>query len=459
MEGPPLDLITSNPREIALVVLFHFRDRDTDATYLLHDLLRRGGAHGADARLATEVTLGVLRQRSRLDAVLETLTKRSWKRTPAIVQDLLRLGAYQMLFLDRIPPHAAVNETVNLARQWATLGQASLVNAVLRRISQSPPSLPWGTAPEALDEADWPLFYSHPPWLVQYFLFHFPSDQVAALLEWDNQAPKLMLRANLLRTTVEQLAARLTQAGLEVARAGWPAPETVTLSGTIGDATASDWFNEGLATVQDGAAQLIAHFVAPRPGERIFDWCSAPGGKSTHLAELSNDGAEILALDVDSERLSQVAIQVERLRLRSVRTELLNPGAAERLAADPAHAVLVDAPCTGLGTIQRHPDIRWRRRFKDIERMAQRQLEILETAAQCVATRGRLIYSTCTLGPVENEQVIDEFLTRHPEFQRAGVGDASPIVRPFLDERGDLHTWPPEHGLDGFYAAKLIRKV
>jgi len=463
MKEIPADLVSTNPREIALVVLAHFLDPETDASRLLHDLLRRGGVRGADARLATDLALGVLRQRGRLDAALEPMARRPWKRTPPIVRDLLRLGAYQMLFLDRIPAHAAVNESVELARRWATPGHAALVNAILRWITRESPGPASASVPvneKALPpQADWPRFYSHPPWLVQYFLEQYPAEPVAALLEWDNRTPALMLRANRLRTTPEQLAERLAGEGCEVARVGWPAPESLTVTGPVGDVASADWFLEGLATVQDGAAQLIARLLSPRPGERIVDWCAAPGGKSTHLAELSDDQAHILALDVDPQRLSQVAIQAERLGLRSVRTDLLRPERVEGLTREPADAVLVDAPCTGLGTIQRHPDIRWRRKLKDIERSTKLQSEILAAAARCVAPRGRLVYSTCTLGRAENERVVEQFLASHPEFERADPsGGSDPVVRPFLNARGELHTWPPQHGLDGFYAARLIRE-
>jgi len=497
MKDIPPDLASSNPREIALAVLEHFLDRDTDAGQLLHDLLRRGEVHGADARLATELTLGVLRQRSHLDALLETMTHRPWKKTPPTVRNVLRLGAYQLLFLDRIPAHAAVNESVALARRWTSAGHAALVNAILRRLSKSRgerPETGGGTevraeteraregrggdagslfshpSPLTSDPSSWPVFYSHPPWLVQYCLAHFPAERVAALLEWNNQTPTLMLRANRLRVTAEQLAERLIAPGCEAvsprhpalgalhSAIGWPTPESLALTGAIGDVSSANWFAEGLATVQDGAAQLIAHFVGPQPDERIVDWCAAPGGKSTHLAELGDDRAHILALDVAQERLAQVAVQAERLGLQSIKTYLLRPDLMSWLESHPADAILVDAPCTGLGTIQRHPDIRWRRKPKDLERSARLQLEILDAAARCVAPGGRLVYSTCTLGPVENEQAIERFLARHPQFERADPTEATdPVVRPFLNERGDLHTWPPQDRLDGFYAARLMR--
>jgi 16S rRNA (cytosine967-C5)-methyltransferase len=479
MEAIPLDLTSSNPREIALAVLFHLHERDVEATDLLHELLRRGKVRGPDARLATELALGILRQRSRLDAIVEPMTRRPWKRTPPLVRDVLRLGAYQLLFMHRIPDHAAVNESVELARRWATPGHAAMVNAILRRVAHERGKRreagggreeARGERPEVRDgkreagdeyppKADWPVVYSHPPWLVHYFLQHYPAEGVAALLEWNNRAPALMLRANRLRTTTEALAERLRSDGYEVAQVGRPTPESLTLAGTLGDLGSAGWLTEGLATVQDGAAQLIAHFLAPQPGDRIVDWCAAPGGKSTHLAELTDDSATVLALDVDADRLSQVAIQAERLGLKSIRAHALRPELIEWLEKEPADAVLVDAPCTGLGTIQRHPDIRWRRRLKNLERSARLQLEILDAAARCVAPGGRLVYSTCTLGPIENEQVVEKFLARHPQFQRGAQAGGSylAVVQPFLDDRGDLRTWPPEHGIDGFYAARLIR--
>lgn len=449
-------ITTSNPREIALVVLSRLQDRDTDATQLLHELLRRGAVQGPDARLATELTLGVLRNRSRLDAVLETMTRRPWRRTPPIVRDLLRLGAYQLLLTDRIPDHAAVNETVALARRWGSAGQASLVNAVLRRLTRRDPPADFDAVPV---RSGWPRFYSHPSWLVRYLSEAYTEEQVVALLECNNRKPRLMLRANRLRTTAERLARRLADEGYEIAGVGTPTPETIVLSGTVGDVSSAGWFADGLATVQDGAAQLVSRLLAPRPGERVVDWCAAPGGKTTHLAELADDRATILAFDLDPDRLAQVAIHAERLGLRSIRTHHLRPEAIEWLRKNPADAILLDVPCSGLGTIQRHPDIRWRRRKKDLERAARVQREILAAAADCVAPGGRLVYSTCTLGPIENEHVVEQFLARHNQFERAAGTDPSDLVLlPFLDERGDLRTWPPGDGIDGFFAARLVRK-
>lgn len=467
----PSNLTSSNPREIALAVLGNFRRRDTDATRLLHDLLKRGEVRGADARLATELALGILRQRSRLDDTLSKMTRRAWYRTPPIVCDILRLGAYQLMFMDRIPAHAAVNESVELAHRWTTRGQAATVNAILRRLAQereqelqSADSQPSQVADretvavESSDSTRWPVTYSHPPWLISYLLSCYPADEVEAFLEWNNRTPNLMLRTNRLRITAEQLADRLKSESYEVGRIGWPTPESVELRGVVGDVGGAAWFTEGLATVQDGAAQLVVHLLSPRPGERIADWCAGPGGKSSHMAEISDDRARILALDVDANRLAAVALHAQRLGLQSVRTYPLRPELIEWLSQEPADAVLVDAPCTGLGTIQRHPDIRWRRNSKDIERSARLQLEILDAAAHCVRTGGRLIYCACTLGPNENGDVVSQFLERHPQFERVELSyPTDPVVSPFLDERGDLRTWPPKHQIDGFFAARLMR--
>ncbi|MCX8036303.1 MAG: 16S rRNA (cytosine(967)-C(5))-methyltransferase RsmB [Candidatus Sumerlaeia bacterium] len=479
MKPIPADWTTSNPREIALAVLQHFQDRDTDASQLLHDLLRRGGLHGADSRLATELTMGVLRRRMQLDAILKRMTRRPWSQTPPIVRDILQLGAYQMLFMDRIPPHAAVNESVALARRWAGKNPAGLVNAILRRLAvEHGKEEVRGKTLETRDKgvegegikAGWAKElarrFSHPLWLVNYLLSYYSADQTEALLEWNNQTPALMLRVNRRRIEAAALAEQLAASGLTVSRIGWPVPESLFLEGPVGDIASAEWYRQGLATVQDGAAQLIAHWVAPRPGERILDWCAGPGGKTTHLAELSDDRAEILALDVDARRLEQVALHAQRLGLRSIQTLCIRPSETANGADAPPHspafapadAVLVDAPCSGLGTIQRHPDIRWRRTMRDIQRAAQRQLEILSRAAQHVAPGGRLIYSTCTLGPIENEDVVERFLAAHPHFARADARfHTEPYLQPFLDSRGDLRTWPPEHHLDGFYAAKMVR--
>ncbi len=473
MKPIPAAWTTSDPREIALAVLQHFQNRDTDASQLLHDLLRRGDVHGADARLATELAMGVLRRRVQLDAILKRMTHRPWSQTPPVVRDILRLGAYQMLFMDRIPAHAAVNESVALARRWAGKNPAGLVNAILRHLAaerckkeEAKDKRLDGKGGRAEPAKELAQRYSHPVWLVKYLLEHYRAERVEALLEWNNRTPTLMLRANRLRIESAALAERLAKSGLTVSRVGWPVPESLWLEGPVGDIASAEWYRQGLATVQDGAAQLIAHLVAPRPGERIIDWCAAPGGKTTHLAELSDDRAEILALDVNPRRLDQVALHAHRLGLRSIHTlctcQLEEADGADTRshspALAPADAVVVDAPCSGLGTIQRHPDIRWRRRMRDVQRAAQLQLKILSRAAQHVAPGGRLIYSTCTLGPVENEQVVEYFLAAHPHFARTDAGlPAEAYLQSFFDSRGDLRTWPPEHHLDGFYAARLIR--
>lgn len=454
MKKLPADLKTLNPREAALVVLHHFEAPHTDAGALLHERLESGGITGADARLATELALGTIRRRSSLDNLLKPLLKAPWNKTQRILRDILRLGAYQLTAMDRIPARAAVNESVELARRWATARGAAMVNAVLRRLADQPVS----EAPADPPRAHWARHFSHPEWLIKYLLDEHTPDEVRALLDWNNRAPSVFLRANLRATTTEQLAARLSAEGAKIGRVGSPTPEAVEVLGGMGEMVAAGWMRQGEATVQDAAAQLVARFLAPRPGERIVDWCAAPGGKSTHLAELSDDRAKILALDVDADRLTQVAGHAERLGLKSVRTYNLRPELIDWLAQEPADAILVDAPCAGLGTIQRHPDIRWRRKPQDPERSARLQGEILHAAARCVAPGKRLIYSTCTVGRTENEQVIERFLKRHRGFRRAGRDlSIDPSVLPYLDDQGDLHTWPPEHGMDGFYAARLVR--
>ncbi|WP_416233357.1 16S rRNA (cytosine(967)-C(5))-methyltransferase [Cyanobium gracile] len=415
-----------------------------------------GGLSAADRGLATEIAYGAIRQRLLLDGWIDALGKVSAQRQPPALRWLLHVGLYQLLFSDRVPAAAAVSTTVALAKRVGLGRLAPVVNGMLRsllrrreRLAGTPPCTeePWDGLPLPADAAAaLALRRSLPPWLSAELLGWLPPQRAEAFALACNAVPALDLRVNPLRTSRDELLARFTAAGV-AARALPGTPHGLTLLERVGDPRDLPGYAEGLWCVQDRSAQAIAPLLDPRPGQRILDACAAPGGKSTHLAELIGDHGELWALDRSEARLRRLDRNAERLGLTSIRSLALD---ATALAEAKPHwcgcfdRVLLDAPCSGLGTLARHPDARWRITPDAIDGLVTLQRQLLEALLPLLAPGGRLVYATCTVEPRENGGLIAALLQAHPGWS-------------LLEER----QWWPEPpagergGGDGFYAAVL----
>jgi 16S rRNA (cytosine967-C5)-methyltransferase len=427
------------------------------ADVLLNAQLGRSALSAADRAFATDLVNGTLRWRGRLDFLLSQLLDRELEKLEPLVANALRLGAYQVVLCERVPDTAAVDQTVRCVRAAGAERATGFVNAVLRRLAAEHarialPSLerdPLGHLCHAL---------SLPAWLASRWLERFGAAEAAALASASNRVPPLTVRANPTRTTPAQLLAELCERWPEAASCRF-APAGIVL-GRRGNPALDPAFLGGRFTVQDEAAQLVVALLDPQPGERVLDACAAPGGKATAIAELLAGGGEVLALDRHARRLDLVRRQARRLGLANLRC-------LERDAARPFpdvagergfDRVLVDAPCSGLGTLRRNPDARWRVRPEDPARLAQVQLAILRNAAALLRPGGVLVYSTCTLLPEENEDVVKAFLASQPEFAAAPPGALPARLHPLLDEQGWLRCLPHRHDTDGFFAARLARR-
>ena len=442
---------SDNPRAIAWRILCSFQRSRLDARELLDRALVQHRPSRADAGLARELTLGILRHRSLLDDQISPFLKAPIRQTDQALLNLLRLGFYQHYLMDRVPPHALVDECVQIAKVHISKKGANFINGVLRNLLRQNPSLRISDDPS--------IQFSHPRWLVELYKKRYGDGLLNERLEWNNRQPDLHLRVNTLKNSTEQFASQMNLVDVKVIAAGSPAPESVILQGSLGALRGQEWFGRGLATPQDAAAQLIAHFCQPESGERIIDWCSAPGGKTSHLAELIGERSRILALDVVSGRLERVEEAAGRLDLKTVETRLLCPELIGYLQENPAELVLVDAPCTGLGTLRRNPDIRWRRKVGDPAKLQARQLEILQTAAQCVASGGRLVYCVCTFSLEECEGVAAKFLKQNRGFSLEPPTGLPEFLKPFVDQKGFLRTESLEHNCDTFFAARFRREL
>lgn len=409
-----------------------------------------------DRALAAALVYGVLRRRLRLDWTLKHFLKTPDKPLGPAVENILRLGLFQLHYLDRIPSSAAVNESVKLAKAYGPAWSVKLVNAVLRSVTRA------GNPPHPAEfglplTEQWAVEHSHPVWLVERWVQELGREETLALLAAYNTVPPLTLRINPARTTCEELG-RLLAGAAERIEVSPYSPYGLSLYGPTGPVNDLPGYNEGLFAVQDEAAQVIGLLADPEPGEKILDACAGRGGKSLHLAGLSP--ARVIALDPDLVRLLQGRQEAGRLGLDSlvfIQGDLIK---APPFRGESFGLVLVDAPCSNLGVIRRRPDIKWLKAPPDPARLAGLQKRLLAAAADLVKPGGRLIYAVCTLTPEETTGVIEEFQKRRPGFTLRPAGDFLPqSARPLVADDGLVRAWPHRHNTDGFFAAVFMKKT
>ena len=441
--------LASRAREVAVRALERVEAAASFADIALDHELASRPLSPRDAALAMELVYGTLRWQRYLDWILAPHSRRRLETLDARVRVILRMTAYQIALLDRVPTFAAVNDAVTLAPR--TPGVKPFVNAVLRSFARRAPREREPAAPRDPLEA-LATRCSFPTWLAARWVARFGHGEAEALMRASNERPPLTLRANALRTTRDALAERLAaEEGLAV-RPTRHAPEGLVVG--PGGAPAS-WraFGDGSFAVQDEASMLVGRLLAPEPGATVADVCAAPGTKTTHIAELMADRGRVLAFDREPERLARVREAAARLGITVVDA---HDGAVDVLAPgfrDACDAVLVDAPCSNLGVLRRNPEVKWRRQPSDLGPASRQQCEILAAAATMVKPGGRLVYATCSLEPEENEAVVSAFLRARPEF---AIDAPDKFVLP-LDPDGWLRCRPDRHGTDGFAAVRFHR--
>ena len=422
--------------------------------------LARSRTHLTDERdraLAAEIVTGTLRWQRSLDHLVEQFARRPIAKIDPDVLTVLRLSAYQLLHLDRVPASAVVDDAVDLTRGARKQSATGFVNAVLRSMLRQRPRLPLPARPERPDDREAALRYlgithSHPDWLVARWLDRHGFDAAERWVRFNNEAPALTLRANRLRVTRDELRAALAGDEIDTEPTRY-APDGLTV--TAGNPLRRP--NDGTFLVQDEASQLVTLAVGARPGERVLDLCASPGGKTTAMAADMHDSGVLVASDVRTRRMTLLRDTIRASGARHVHV-LYVPPAGPLPFRESFDRVLVDAPCSGLGTVRRDPDIRWRRTEGELEVLADAQRQLLHRAADVVRPGGRLVYATCSSEPDENEDVVDRFLRERPDFTVTDLRDESPDLAPVLDDRGRLRTLPFAHGLEAFFAAALVRR-
>ncbi|MFY9119700.1 MAG: 16S rRNA (cytosine(967)-C(5))-methyltransferase RsmB [Syntrophomonadaceae bacterium] len=445
-------------REVALLILHQINQQGAYANLALDKSLQRSSLPLHDRNLVTELVNGTVRMQKHLDWVLALFLQGSLEKQNPWFLNILRLSAYQLLFMDHIPAYACINEAVDLTRQRVNSSMARVVNGVLRNLLRQKDILAY---PPSHEPAYLATYYSHPDWVIEYYLREYGWDKTKSILEYNNQRPGLDFRCNQLKISPADLVHRLQSEGVSSSISPLM-PGAINIRSLSVPLSGLKAYQQGLFYVQNLASMLAGPILDPQPGEKIIDLCAGVGGKSTHLAEMMNNQGTVLAFDLYPKKLELLAQNAERLGITIIHTEAAD---ATQLNYDEevADRVLLDAPCTGLGVLNRRSDARWQKRPEDLPTLLALQKALLDQAARMVKRGGVILYSTCSILRQENQEQVEAFLQRHQDFQLESISDQLHDFPLRTEDRekakqGMLLLIPGSYGTDGMFYA-LLRRV
>ncbi|MDQ0193171.1 16S rRNA (cytosine(967)-C(5))-methyltransferase RsmB [Paenibacillus wynnii] len=454
--NPKLRALTA--REVALDVLVRVDEQGAYSNLLLNSSLQKSGLSREDAGLATELVYGTISRLITLDFVLEQFVSKGIVKLQPWVRSLLRLSLYQIMYLDRIPSHAAVNEAVNISKKRGHQGISGMVNGVLRSVLRAG-DLP--VLPENLSEAKRiSLQHSHPLWMVKRWITEYGAEIAEAMCTANNEPPAVSVRVNTTMISPEKLLNEMQEQGLN-ALASEVSPYGIVVKGG-GNMALTSWYRDGYLSIQDESSMLVAEAVAPEPGMKVLDCCAAPGGKTAHMAELMKDEGYVYANDLHLHKAKLISDQAERLGLESIVT-----GSADAMDLDSTceHSsfdrILLDAPCSGLGVIRRKPDLKWRKEPEDVASIAALQKGLLESVSKLLKPGGLLVYSTCTTEQAENGDIVTSFLDMNPDFSAVTFSSSiwGRLQETALARGEGIQILPNHFGSDGFFISCLQRRL
>jgi 16S rRNA (cytosine967-C5)-methyltransferase len=439
----------ANSRAVAVDALLEFESGAEYADELLSRHLTASQLRGSDRALAADLFWGVIRWRGRLDGVVTPVFHGDYQKANPLIRVLLRLGTYQLYVQERIPDHAAVSQTVEIAVQRLGKSAAGLINAILRRLARERER--WNILEADTDDiGKLAFFHSHPRWIVKQLVDQFGEAAAEQALERNNTRAPLTIRVNLQRSSLEEITARLKERGI-VAEVSPLIPNYLRLHQTPLHLI-QPLIDRGLVNVQDESAGLVVDLLSPEPGDHVFDACAAPGGKTLAIADRLAGTGTVLAGDIAPDRIELLKENVARHGLSNV--EIREQDARE-LSGVYFDKVLADVPCSALGLLRRQPDVRWRRRSHHLPAQHRLQLELLTKAAELVKPGGVLVYSTCSMLPSENLDIVNQFLHQFPEFHKEDARGFVPEA--VVTEHGDMATFTHVHDTDGAYGARMRR--
>ncbi len=450
--------IYSDVRACAVKIICRCERTDSYLDKLMDSELRNSNFNDFDKALLNELTHGVIRWMRRLDWFLNGFYRGQYEKCLPEVRNAMRVALYQILFLNKIPYSAAVNEAVEFIKRLHGDKHAGVVNGLLRTIIRSLDNLVWPS--RDIDEVNYlGMVQSHPNWMVKRWVTRFGFEDAEKLCEFNNKRPILGLRINTTKTTLEEVEKGLQAENFQTRR-GNNSPNFVTIR-AMAKIYNNEMFKKGWFSIQDESAGLPSLLLAPQKGESILDVCAAPGGKTSHIYELTNGEANIYAVDKYLSRIERMERNFERTGMKGVTTihDDVNMPESELLSKEligKMDKILVDAPCSGLGVISKKPDIKWKRELEDICKLQALQVEILENSVKYLKPQGVIVYSTCTTEVEENIDVVHKFLEKHPEFK---IDKADKYVnKRIVNEEGCIETFPMRNYVDGSFSVRLIRE-
>lgn len=420
-----------NPREKALQIINDVLYKGAFLEESL-EILKKSNIDERDYNFIKEITTGVIRNRTYLDYVIKINSRVKIKRIHKIILSILEMAIYQMYFLDKVPDYSIVDESVNLAKIYGNRGSISFTNGILRSISKK--DAPQVKIEDSIDNLS--TFYSHPKFYTEYFYNNYGEEFTKKLLKANNEMPLFTIRVNTLKTSKSDLMNNLKELGFEIEETVYDNALNILNPKGIID---TKYFDEGHFYIQDLGSILVASFLNPRENSSLLDLCAAPGGKTTHLAELMNNTGEIIACDKSQGKIKLIQENAKRLGVKNIETRVNDARVLNKEFIDKFDYVLVDAPCSGTGLYRKKPDIKWNKDLEDIKSLAEIQLEILDKAKDYVKDGGELLYSTCSLSKIENEDVVNKFLENNKNFKIKKLRD-----------REVLKLFPSTDGSDGF---------
>ncbi|MCX7908270.1 MAG: 16S rRNA (cytosine(967)-C(5))-methyltransferase RsmB [Ignavibacteria bacterium] len=437
-------------RATAIKILNRFERSDSYLEKLIDKAIKDSKFNEMDTALLTEIVYGVIRWKAKLDYVLVGFYFGDYLKCLNVVKNAMRIALYQIMFLDRIPLYAAVNESVEYVKRIQGEKTAGIVNAVLRNIARNIDNIRY---PEREEDLVYHLavMYSYPRWIVKRWLDYFGETNAEKMLFTSNRKPYITLRVNTFKTTTEIVVSELKKLNVPFFISPYY-PNSLVIRKPRLNISSLPLFTDGLVTIQDTSATLAALLANPQPGQLIYDMCAAPGGKSFVLAEIMKNTGKVVAIDKYNSKLRFIEEGAKRLGLENI--EIRSGDATNLIFEVPGDIVFLDVPCSGLGTIAKNPDIKWKREREDIYKLAEIQKTILKNATKNVKVGGAIVYSTCTTEPEENEENIEWFLKNFPNFK---LDPAENYISDKLCENGFLKTLPFKHYIDGAFAARLIR--
>ncbi|WP_080846495.1 16S rRNA (cytosine(967)-C(5))-methyltransferase RsmB [Cytobacillus gottheilii] len=443
-----------NVRETALELLTAIEKNQSYSNLLLNNAINKNELNAKDAALLTEITYGTLQRQMTLDYFLHPFIKNSKKLEGWVIQ-LLRLTVYQLVYLDKIPDHAALNEAVELAKKRGHKGIAGLVNGVLRNFQRSGvPSL--DAIKDPIERIS--IETSHPIWLVKRWAEQLGLEKTREMCLLNLTAPLQTARVNTVKATREEVLKMLLDEGFEVEESP---VLPVAIKCKRGNLARSNAFKEGYLTIQDESSMLAAYALGASQNETILDACAAPGGKSTHIAERMENSGTLVSLDLHEHKVKLISDNASRLGLANIRPKALDSRTVQdHFEAESFDRILLDAPCSGLGVMRRKPDMKYTKKEEDLTNLHNIQLNLLTAAAPLLKKGGILVYSTCTIDKEENEKTLEAFLQKHQDFEAdAALKSRMPeAIKPLVTDF-ELQILPQDIGSDGFYIACLRKKV